>query len=361
MDKLNLKKAVALTTPIASKIPLAAEIAKKQDLNSLVSQEAQFNYRRKITLIEAVNNWDKAVKAFTEGRKNYLEKKTLDGYLVLLKTFTDWLKEMELLDITPGLMSDSVIEEYLNYCISARGNSKGTANSKLVALKIFYTFMVEKKLMEHNPTDGIKKFKNDEPPIYSFTPEQLKKIFGIIPDTWRGARDNSIYRMIVETGCRVDEALNIGIRDTIFSNGIPIRLLFKETKNHKPREVSVTPKLAEAYLYWLNKRHNFGVSNEIDMLHIGLELKPINIRTVQKNFLEYCQLAGIDKEGVRCSPYTLKHTFCKLFLLGGGSVNALREIVGHIDNRSISKYVRATAKEAGENHLSFAPSQVYEF
>ena len=72
-------------------------------------------------------------------------------------------------------------------------------------------------------------------------------------------------------------------------------------------------------------------------------------------------MAGVDKEGIRCSPYTLKHTFCKLFLLGGGLVNALREIVGHIDYRSISKYIRATAKEASENHLHYAPSQIYDY
>jgi integrase/recombinase XerD len=85
------------------------------------------------------------------------------------------------------------------------------------------------------------------------------------------------------------------------------------------------------------------------------------MRNLQKYFLEYCQKAEVDKEGIRCSPYTLKHTFCKLFLLGGGSVNALREIVGHIDQRSIYKHTRATAKEASENHLHFAPSQVYDF
>jgi integrase len=147
-----------------------------------------------------------------------------------------------------------------------------------------------------------------------------------------------------------------------FNNGVPVRLLFPEIKNHKPREVSITPKLADVIMIWLNKRKEFKVSLEaFEKLHISTELKPINMRNLQKYFLEYCRLAKVDKDGVRCSPYTLKHTFCKLFLLGGGSVNALREIVGHIDQRSIYKYTRANSKEASENHLSYAPSLVYDF
>jgi integrase/recombinase XerD len=366
MEKVDLKRAVGRATKMGFNRSAAIDIAatNQSQLSSQVGKEAYGERFCRELFMGAPNNWEMALKAFAAGRKHYLEKKTLEGYMVLLKSFTDWLKETDLDSrIPPAQLTEGVIEEFLDYCLTVKNNSKGTANSKLVALKILYSFLVEKNLVSYNPATTVKKFKTDETPIYSFTPDQLRRIFSVIPvNTWRGARDNCIFRMIVETGCRVDEALNVSIKDITFQNNVPIRILFPETKNHKPREVSVTPRLAQAIILWLNKRKEFRINpDEVEKLHIGIELKPINMRNLQKYFLEYCQLAKIDKEGIRCSPYTLKHTFCKLFLLGGGSVNALREVVGHIDQRSIYKYTRATAKEASENHLHYAPSQVYDF
>jgi site-specific recombinase XerD len=282
MDTIELKRSIARATNTGLNRTAINEVtaASQTDLYSQIGKEARQERSRRELYLGAANNREMAIKAFTEGRKNYLEKKTMQGYLVLLKTFTDWLKETGFeTEITPAQLSEGVIEEYLDYCLNTKNNSKGTANSKLTALKVFYQFMVDKNLVTYNPAVEVKKFKTHETPIYSFTPEQLKKIFGVIPiNTWRGARDNCIFRMIVETGCRVDEALNVSIIHITFTNNVPVGLLFPETKNHKPKEVSITPKLADAIMIWLNKRKEFRVSSEVcEKLHIGSELKPISI------------------------------------------------------------------------------------
>jgi site-specific recombinase XerD len=206
MEKSELKRSIARATNMGYNRSAITEVtATLEQVYSQVGREAHQERLRRDILIGTANNWDMAIKVFTQGRKNYLEPKTMEGYLVLLKTFTDWLKQMGLdSEIPPAQMTEGVIEEYLDYCLNTKNNSKGTANSKLTALKIFYTFMVQKNLITHNPATAVKQFKADETPIYSFSPEQLGRIFGVIPvNTWRGARDNCILRMIVETGCRV--------------------------------------------------------------------------------------------------------------------------------------------------------------
>jgi site-specific recombinase XerD len=129
------------------------------DLYSQIGKEArQERNRKELCCLGAANNWEMVIKAFTDGRKNYLEKKTIQGYLVLLKTFTDWLKETGFeAEMTPAYLSEGVIEEYLDYCLNTKNNSKRTANSKLTALKILYQFMVEKNLVTHNPAASVRK------------------------------------------------------------------------------------------------------------------------------------------------------------------------------------------------------------
>jgi site-specific recombinase XerD len=133
-------------------------------------------------LLGTSNNWDMAIKVFTEGRKNYLEKKTMDGYLVLLKTFTDWLKKIGFdTEIPPPQMVEGVIEDYLDYCLNAKNSSKGTANSKLTALKVFFDYLVQNNVITYNPAANIKKFKADGKHIYSALPNSLEEFLVLFP------------------------------------------------------------------------------------------------------------------------------------------------------------------------------------
>jgi integrase/recombinase XerD len=372
MDKKILRNNVIQTTKemqennqiITAIDEMAATQSEINNLPSRVAKEAMLERINQYDLMMAANDWEYALKVYERGRKNYFANTTLVTYMGHLKTFHDWLKQFELDKFyTPTQITTEIIEEYIDHNLNMLHNSRRTTNDKLYILKNFFGFLASKNVITKSPAAPIARLPMYESPIYSFTPEQMQKLFAVIPlNTWRGARDNSIFRMLVETGCRTDEAYNFEIPNIVFENGIPQLLKFKETKNKRYREVAITAKLAEAIIIWLQKRREYGITDhQYPVLHIGVELKPPCDSNIRKYFKQYCRKAGIDKDGVRCSPYTLKHTFCKLFLLAGGRENELREIVGHIDERSLTKYTRLTNVEAMKQHKQKSPSLIFNF
>ncbi|MCL6591999.1 MAG: tyrosine-type recombinase/integrase [Firmicutes bacterium] len=358
---------------------ITALLSNGASLKQIVGKEDYLLRRQHIYLRELGRNWDKCIEKFSTDQKELLKENTLRGYIIHIKTFKDWLESCGLFAEAPApadIADSSIIEEFMLDCLK-KGKSKTTANAKLAALKVFYGYLLKKKIVEFNPCDGIKKYKANHKPVYSFSPEEVNAIFSVIPtDTWRGARDYSIFRMIFDTGCRVSEALQIKISNIQFKNGIPRIILFPDTitKDKEYREVHVPRKLAAAIMNWLNKRYAYKITQEVtDYLHVGVpfeetdengktieRFKPLHIRNLNKYFKQYCELAGIKDTMARCSPYTLKHTFCKLFLEGGGSANALQEIVGHSDERMIKKYTALLPKEKLAAHERYAPSEVFD-
>ena len=74
------------------------------------------------------------------------------------------------------------------------------------------------------------------------------------------------------------------------------------------------------------------------------------LRTV---FKELKERSGV--KGLRCSPHTFRHTFAKNFLLNGGNLFALQEIMGHEDVSTTRVYVEYSKEELVQQMKNFSP------
>jgi len=83
------------------------------------------------------------------------------------------------------------------------------------------------------------------------------------------------------------------------------------------------------------------------------EGRPLTNSRVQALMKRYGRKAGIT--GVRCSPHTLRHTACLMWIRNGGDVFSLQRITGHSSLEVLKGYVNLAQSDVGTAHRRYSP------
>ena len=98
------------------------------------------------------------------------------------------------------------------------------------------------------------------------------------------------------------------------------------------------------------KKKIFGESEYIFLTRNGNRLSR---RQASKNIERIGKKAGI--KGIRISPHTFRHTFAKNYLLNGGDVFTLKEILGHSNLETVQIYVNMNERELINQYNKYNP------
>lgn len=153
-----------------------------------------------------------------------------------------------------------------------------------------------------NPIAGIPTFKVNESMVSFLYPQEIKHLLEQL------SLSNSdsvliIAKICLATGARWSEAENLE-----GSQVTPYRITYKNTKSKKVRTVPISQEL---YKEIPKKR--------------GKLFTPC-----RKTFERIVDRAGIDLPEGQCT-HVLRHTFASHFMMNGGNILVLKEILGHAD------------------------------
>ena len=105
-----------------------------------------------------------------------MKSKTVYGYLSYLGIFTDWLQNR----VTPlkfcYQVDNLLLSDFLDYVLIDRESSARTRNNYLTWLSTLCNFMVEKGYLKENPTEKIKKMKEEAKKRNSLTTGELSSL-----------------------------------------------------------------------------------------------------------------------------------------------------------------------------------------
>lgn len=153
-----------------------------------------------------------------------------------------------------------------------------------------------------NPIAGIPTFKVEEKMVSFLYPDEIKKL---LVNLSTSASDSvlMIAKICLATGARWSEAENLeGSQIT------PFRITYKNTKNKKVRSVPISEELYES----IPKKR-------------GRLFTPC-----RKTFERVILKSGIELPDGQCT-HVLRHTFASHFMMNGGNILVLKEILGHSD------------------------------
>jgi len=259
---------------------------------------------------------------------------TVVNYIADVKCFGDWIDaELKWAEDGPAstgrrrawdeTLTREVKEEHVRrYCwaLHQEGRTVSTINRRIQALRKFYDFVEQSGLSSCNPARSVERL--DEPgvvPPRSLTDDEMDRLLDVVreSDNALACRDGAILLLLVETGLKVGELVELKIGDLYFGDeGASPDLegtLVVGQSDSAERRLSLRAGVCEALLACIRMRSpGFGYGEE-EMdghLFVNRQGQPLSVRSVQRLVSHYARRAEL--EGV--STRTLRHTFARRVL-----------------------------------------------
>jgi tyrosine recombinase XerC len=247
---------------------------------------------------------------------------TVDAYQTDLIQFEYFLRDFFKKDtIDWQLVTKRHVRQYLGYLVSA-GIKKISIARKLAALKSFFAFLTQQKILEVNPTRTLKtpKYEKRLPEFLSI--QHLEKLMDMPPDdSFEGLRDRAILELFYATGIRRAELIDIRIKDLLLNEGL-VRV---RGKGEKERVVPLGSYAKERLEKYLSLRESY-VNHEIEnvfVLKSGEKMYSMAIHRIIGKYLQ--KVSDIKKK----SPHILRHSFATHLMNQGADIRAVKDLLGH--------------------------------
>lgn len=260
-------------------------------------------------------------------QKNY-SKKTFENYNRDLKKFFKFLNDYKIKDIK------KITKETVRlYFLKQKNNniSNRTLGRYYSSLNSFFLYSIEHEYIDVNPLKFI-----DYPKYTKKIPEyiydsQLEKLLNekTSENVEIELRNKLIIHLLLDTGVRVSELVNIKVHDI----DVEERIIKVFGKGSKERFVFFTSKTKELLINYLIKRKEKAIT---DNLLINYKGEKLTERSVQK----IIKLVG-EKIGLDIHPHLLRHTFATDLLNKGADIRMIQELLGHenLDTTQIYTHV----------------------
>ena len=164
--------------------------------------------------------------------------------------------------------------------------------------------------------------------LATLSPDQVQRIIRFKPKGRNLSRAYLFALLLLDTGLRLAEALNLKWDDIDLEN----LLVSVVGKGGKHRAVPISLEGRKVLFRWKQQSkfdHVFATRNGT---------LPTQ-RNLGRDFALLGERAGV--QGVRFSPHTFRHTFAVSYLRAGGNVLYLQRILGHSTLEMTSRYTRS--------------------
>lgn len=231
-----------------------------------------------------------------------------------------------------------------------RGLAAASIKLVVVALKIFFRFLLGKGRINRDPTETLTL-----PRIERYLPEtlnelQVQQLIESINTTQpRGLRDRAIIELLYASGLRISELANARLENFSAEQ----RILRVTGKGNKTRLVPVGRKACEALAAYVSAERPKLVKarsgSEIFLSARGTKLTTVRLWQIVK---ERARLSGLK---VNIYPHLLRHSFATHLLGNGADLRIIQEMLGHADISTTQVYTHVDQQRLKAVHRKFHP------
>jgi integrase/recombinase XerD len=219
------------------------------------------------------------------------------------------------------------------------------------SIQAFLAWAVREEYITSSQVGRITLPKEPSKIVNTFSPAQVKSLLDTCRGTGsRGQRDQTMLLLMLDTGLRLTEVINITVEDLHLAEGtIKVRI----AKGNKERMVPVGSLLQKYLWKYLTAYRPKPLTDQTHNLFLTTDGLPLKKSGVQQMLRRRGRAAGI--AGVRCSPHTVRHTFAKNYVLNGGDIFSLQKILGHSSLSTVKIYLNLFAVDVKAQHQRFSP------
>lgn len=249
-------------------------------------------------------------------------------YRTLLEDFESRHPGIGLREITFPMVQD--------YLFQFKNSSPSTINGKKACLRSFFSWSCDAGFLEKNPARMLRAEKIIMKEASFMSKGEIDKF----RDSISNARDQLLFELYLQTGCRLSEIQGLNIADVQDKDSFQVI-----GKGRKVRQVYLNPSLT-------NLIKNFVNGNSPDSpLFISRRGTRLSISRIQGMFQNFCEKAGIQG---KFSVHSLRHTFATHLYDKSKDILLVSQLLGHSNIQTTTRYAHL-----GEDRKRQAVSNLY--
>jgi site-specific recombinase XerD len=284
---------------------------------------------------------------------------TIDWYVEILRKYFGFLSQSNMLKPVDQMGSQE-LQAYLlhlqernrwpenKYIKNKRKLSPFSIQGHARAIKAFWSWLLKEGFIDDNPLTKFPLPKVPQNMIQTIATPDLKKLLEKIDRSSPvGERLYCVLLLLIDTGIRVSELVNIKMSDVIFMQS----LITVIGKGQKQRLVLFSGIPRKALLKYIDGARAKLSSVESDYLFPQKYGDHISTGSVQQAIRRLAGKVGLAK----CHPHLFRHTFATMFIASGGAAPILKEIMGHKSFQTTDKYIHPKTQDLKMQHQLHSP------
>ena len=285
---------------------------------------------------------------YLHGEKNF-SRHTIQSYSFTFKLLLSFFEQTKA--ITPERLSmedltHGSIVDFLNWIEFTRNCTVSTRNQRLVAIHSFVRFVQKQSpenLFEFQKVLNIPDKKCVKTVVPFLTGEEMKILLSM-PDSSnrKGFRDMALMAVLYDSAARVQEIIDLKIKDLRLDKLAVITLHGKGRKTRHVPITEKTKKLLESHLQYGSS--NNGVSSGERYVFVNQRKQQFTRWGISYIIKKYVGLAkSCDNFNVRfpITPHVFRHSKSVHLLQSGVNLIYIRDFLGHSDCSTTQIYAKA--------------------
>ncbi len=279
-------------------------------------------------------------------------------YAALLKKFVAWagehgLKDWKLVEL-PHLMSFLQHERERQLArepeASARRLSSESVYLEIAALRAFYRFAENEKLLPTNVAENLSLPRRWKRLPKSLTNQEIDKLLAPeLPETPQNLCDQAVLEVAYASGLRLAELRGVRLEQLHLEAGF-INVI---GKGNKERVVPIGHKAIEALQRYLEAGRPKLVTprspGAVFLTKRGTPFAPV---TLWLRIKQRVRRANISRN---VTPHMLRHSFATHLLENGADLRVIQELLGHANISTTEVYTHVAGSRLREVHRKFHP------
>jgi site-specific recombinase XerD len=241
----------------------------------------------------------------------------------LFLRFVAYRRRQTVAQLTLAELTASEVSAFLHCTEKERGDTIGTRNCRLSALRSFFNFVAGREPMAIAQCSEILRIPTKRAPIHApcyLEPEEVKAILAQ-PDrsTIEGQRDHALLSFLYNTGARIQEALDICPQAIRFESPACVRLY---GKGRKERLCPLWPETV-SLLRALLKRQPRADNEHIFVNRYGVPLGASGVRFKLAEYVETAARIMPSLASKRVTPHSFRHATAVHLVAAGIDITQL--------------------------------------
>jgi integrase/recombinase XerD len=244
-------------------------------------------------------------------------------------------------------------------------NTRSGKQRKRASLRSLFRYLVIAQVLDKDPMQAyedasLKTRSKQKVPVF-LTMEEISRLLQAVQTfhnkksniSWIKSRDIAILLLLLNTGMRVSELVNLNI-NSLQKEGTSFRIVIMG-KGGKERMLKLNELVVSAINQYLAERPTHSLA-----LFLNKNFTRLSRKGVSELITKYVREAKLPPKASAISPHKLRHTLATMLLANGENLRVVQEILGHssIQTTQIYTHVINTEKDDALDKLVSIQSNI---